>query len=260
MKLFTCSVLFGSVVLLLSGCFSIRKNERNIPVYKRKEVLPVYVEQKAETPAASIENAKLIENSTPQPDAKAAAAVQLSAETPATTPALPSERIHRMVHESKLEIIASGMSPEYVEAHFSVANMIDEDTEKKVIWWYTIGEFKIEVIDMVSWTQDASGNIAYNHAIRQDWGTTRNIEKVISKMDAENAMRACIGDFQELSFRFTAFDLPGSASPWMLAKSTQPAPGGTEQDKMFLQGFINLETGACHKEIAGVIHAPLEEK
>jgi hypothetical protein len=259
MKLFTCSILFGSLLLLLSGCFSIRKNERNVPVYKRKEALPVYVDQKAETPAASIEKAKPMENTPPQPDAKSAAAVKLSAETPATAPALPSERIHRMVHESKLEIIASGMSPEYVEAHFSVANMIDEDTEKKVIWWYTIGEFKIEVIDMVSWNQDGSGNIVYTHAIRQDWGTTRNIEKVISKMDAENAMRACIGEFTEVSFQFTAFDLPGSASPWMIAKSTQPAPGGSAEDKVFLQGFINLENGVCQKEIAGVIHAPKNE-
>ncbi len=259
MKPFTCSILFGSLVLLLSGCFSLRKNERNIPVYKRKEVLPVYVEQKAESTSSSIDKAKPIENSTPQPDAKASVAVQLSTETPATGPSLPSERIHRMVQESKLEIIASGMSPEYVEAHFSVANMIDEDTEKKVIWWFTIGEYKIEVIDLVSWTQDANGNIVYTHAIRQEWGNTRNIEKVISPAEAEQAMRACIGEFTEVSFRFTAFDLPGSASPWMIAKSTQPAPGGSAEDKVFLQGFINLENGVCQKEIAGVIHAPKNE-
>lgn len=259
MKVITCSLLLSSVVILLSGCYSIRKNEKHLPVYKRKEVLPVYVEQKPTAPVANAaESAPVAEPAPVQPqEAKAAAAVEIVTEP--QTASMPQERIHRMVHESKMEIIASGMSAEYVDAHFSVAEMVDEDKEKKVIWNYTLGEYKIIVVDQISWTQDASGNIQYTHAIRQEWGNTRNIEKVISSAEAEQAMRACIGEFTEVSYRFTAFDLPGSASPWMIAKSTQPAPGGSAEDKVFLQGFINLENGICQKEIAGVIHAPKNE-
>lgn len=249
-----------SASFLLSACFSIRKNEAHMPVYKRKEALPVYSasgtapasSKRVSAPQKPLKNQEVNAPVTPEPE---------PAPVPPPPPqAAPQERVHRMVHESRQEIIASGMSPAYVDAHFSVAEMVDEDQEKKVVWNYTIGNFTIPVTDLITWTQDAAGNITYTHAIRQEWGTTRDIETVLSLAEAEMALKNCIGEFEQAVLKFTALELPGSASPWLTARSVQPAQGGTEGDKIFLQGYLNLETGACHKEIAGVVHAPKEDK
>jgi hypothetical protein len=254
--------LIAGATLLLPGCYSIRKNEKNIPVYKRKEALPAYTEKTQAVEIVDTESPKPVESSpTPSTTSSTEMNATESTATSTKTSAQPTqERIHRMVHESKMEIIASGMSAEYVEAHFKVVEMIDEETEKKVIWRYQIGEYQIEIIDLVNWNMDAQGNIQYTHNIRQEWGTTRNIETVISSAEADQAMRNCIGDYEGSVLKYTALELPGSASPWLIAKSTKPAPGGSPEDKIFLQGYINLETGACHKEIAGVIHTPLDDR
>lgn len=249
-----------SASLLLSACFSVRKNEAHLPVYKRKEALPVYSAAGTTPAAATPVSAPQKPLKNPEVNAPVAPAEEPAPVPPPPPQAAPPERIHRMVHESRQEIIASGMSPAYVDAHFTVVEMVDEDQEKKVVWNYTLGSYSIQVTDLVTWTQDAAGNITYTHSIRQEWGTTRDIETVLSPADAEMALKNCIGEFEQAVLKFTALELPGSASPWLTARSLQPAPGGTEGDKIFLQGYLNLETGACHKEIAGVVHAPKEDK
>ena len=253
MPAFLC-VVFS--ILLFSACASYKNNPYQYPVYKKNKSLP-----KANTASISpsnVEKNQTTEN-TPATENQDPSLANSDTDNPLEdnlsmqeniTP--PQNRIHRMVAESRLELISTGMSPEYVDEHFMVVDMIDEDHEKKVIWKYTIGEFEIIVIDPVSWSADDKEEIIYAHGIKQELGTTRNIKLVISKKQALEIMQECLGNHKDISYAFTAREVPGNAIPWMIAKTEK-------EDATREIAYINLENGTCEKETGGAMPIMMEE-
>lgn len=236
-------------IFTLSACSPYKNNPYRYPVYKKNKALPKA--NSINTPMAQtpIEPDDTLADAGNTQDNIENETVAM-AETPEN--AAPQTRIHRMVAESRLELISSGMSPEYVDQHFQVVDMIDEENEKKVIWKYTIGEYEIIVIDPISWTVDAKEEILYTHGIKQELGTTRNIELVIPKKQALEIMHECLGDHSEISYAFTAREVPGNAIPWMISKSEN-------NDGTWNIAYINLENGTCEKETGGAMPLMMEE-
>jgi hypothetical protein len=238
-------------IFILSACYPYKNNPYRYPVYKKNKSLPkttassnkVVNTQEAPTQADASEQQEQVYADSGN-----------SAETIPSMPenTAPQNRIHRMVAESRLELISTGMSPEYVDQHFQVVDMIDEEHEKKVIWKYTIGEYEIIVTDPVSWIADEREEILYTHGIKQELGTTRNIELVIPKKQALEIMHECLGEHKEITFAFTAREVPGNAIPWMISKSEN-------NDGTWNVAYINLENGTCEKETGGAMPLMLED-
>ena len=125
-------------ILLFSACAPYKNNPYRYPVFKKNKSLPkpstsgnsAFHAEKNQT----TENTTAFENqdsSLANSDTEKALEENLSMQENITP---QQNRIHRMVAESRLELISTGMSPEYVDEHFMVVEMIDEDHEKKVIW------------------------------------------------------------------------------------------------------------------------------
>jgi len=242
--------------LVFFACSVSGNNPYNAPTYKRRQALPKMAQRTSnniviDVPVSAEVPDMDTQNPSETPDKN------LSNETDETLEMMNTEsRIHRMVAESRLELIASGMSPEYVDSHFQVTDMIDEDDEKRVVWTYTLGDYTIEVVDPVSWTLDEKEEITYSHGIRHELGSTRNIELVIPMKQAEEIMQDCLGEYTQVQFSFIARDIPGSASLWMIARSVELR---SDPGHIWNMGYVNLETGVCEKETGGAIHAPLNE-
>lgn len=261
--------LILAAALLITGstaCSSPRKNDQRNPVYKRKDSLPVSRSVKpALTPSAQAEPEKTEAQNSEVKTLTQEVVLNATAESPSSEenskPVQSTDqnqgRIHRMVAESRQELINSGFSPEYFDAHFTVTDLVDEEYEKKVVWMYSIGEYKLEVIDPVNFSLDANGDLVYSHGVRQELGATHDIQNLLSLKDAHIAMRNCLGDFNQSWFRLIARELPGEASVWMYARSEKNIEG---KDHTWMSAYLNLETGACEKEVVGSIHQPMQEK
>ena len=175
----------------------------------------------------------------------------------------------RMVRDSKAEIIATGFSEAYFDAHFEPVRVMNTPGDRRVTWRFRVGGHETLVHDSLGFYTNAAGRRFDTHTVSATLGRTHDILRTISLARARRVMRACIGEFEGSSVTLQRFGADGRAAlvftavsvpPRASAKAAQPAPpaetegpepGGKK--KPFLSiGSVDLETGRCVKGVAQV--------
>jgi hypothetical protein len=186
----------------------------------------------------------------------------------------------RLVAGSKQAILETGISKPYFEEHFRLIKVVNQSGDRRVVWEYSINGYEATVNDAVGYYTAEDGARVDTHSIKQMLGSTRDIEKTISRKRAETIMRRCIGNYTNPSIVFRSFSAPGGASLYMVAssastkrdvaekreeeerrkrerekKTTKNKAAETdtlreeddEGEKPSYYGVVNLETGKCAK-------------
>lgn len=179
-----------------------------------------------------------------------------------------------MVRNSKSEIIATGFSEPYFDAHFEPVRVMNTPGDRRITWRFRVGEHEALIQDSLGFYTDSAGRRIDTHTVSATLGRTHDILRTISLARARRAMRACIGEFEGSSVTLQRFGEEGRAAlvftaisvpPRLSGKATRPEPppppGGPRPDgpkpggkkRPFLSiGSVDLETGRCVKGVAQV--------
>ncbi|NBV13302.1 MAG: hypothetical protein EBS07_04435 [Sphingobacteriia bacterium] len=198
---------------------------------------------------------EIIENASPTSKATSTEMNSTDPVTPAAAKA-PAERLHRMVHESKMILFELGMSEGFFTAHISLKEMVDEENDKKVVWQLNIQEYTIEFTDQVSASVSPEGRVVYHHSLKEDLSQIKDPGTLISRIEAEKVLTNCLGNYETPTLLFIAREVPGVAHLFLSARTPKVS---NDSNNTWQIGYVNLETGDCEKETAGAIHEPLKD-
>jgi hypothetical protein len=189
------------------------------------------------------------------PQAAGAAAVGKAAEVKMKL--TPEEE--RMLRNSKSEIVATGFSESYFDAHFEPVRVMNTPGDRRITWRFRVGEHEALVQDSLGFYTDSAGRRVDAHTVSATLGRTHDILRTISLARARRVMRACIGEFEGGSVTLQRFGEEGRAALVFTAISVPPRPSAKEpplppgKKKPFLSiGSVDLETGQCVKGVAQV--------
>lgn len=184
----------------------------------------------------------------------------------------------RLAAGSKRAILETGISEPYFDGHFRLVKVIDQPGDRRAVWKFSVNGYEADVNDAVGYYAGKDGARVDTHSIKQLLGSTHDIEKTISRRQAESIMKRCIGSYANPSVVFRS--VSGKASLYMIGSSVikkrdaaekreeaerrkrevakkdqknKPADLDTlrEEDdggeKPSYFGMVNLETGKCTK-------------
>ena len=161
---------------------------------------------------------EIIENASPTSKATSTEMNSTDPVTPAAAKA-PAERLHRMVHESKMILFELGMSEGFFTAHISLKEMVDEENDKKVVWQLNIQEYTIEFTDQVSASVSPEGRVVYHHSLKEDLSQIKDPGTLISRIEAEKVLTNCLGNYETPTLLFIAREVPGVAHLFLSART-----------------------------------------
>ncbi len=183
----------------------------------------------------------------------------------------------QLAEESKAAILAAGISASYFNKHFQLASVVNRPGDQRIVWRYSINGYETTVNDTVGYYTTPTGKRVNQHAIKDTLAAAHDIERTITRRQAERALRACIGAHDSASVVFGVSAIPGHTTLNLTATSrsrprherrneareraaqAQRAPKrdpnldrieegdeGGEGPPLYV-GFVNLETGRCTK-------------
>jgi len=182
----------------------------------------------------------------------------------------PDER-NMLISDSRKAIIDTGFSQSYFDQHFKLVQVFNKPGDVRVMWRLNVNEYEIQITDAIGYYTGAGGKKVYVHSIANTLGSTRNIEKTISRGRAQALMASCVGKFTSESAVLMKFNNDRNTSLYLMAypakspgtqdrerenrpKETRPADApdrpALEDDRdnrPLTIGYINLETGKCSK-------------
>jgi hypothetical protein len=185
----------------------------------------------------------------------------------------------RLVSGSKTAILETGISEPYFEVHFRLVSAIDKTGDRRVVWKFSINEYEATLNDAVGYYTAEDGRRVDVHSIKDALGSSHDIEKTISKKEAERIMNRCIGKhtgvtvvFQALTKRNAALVMtasPVGTSKADKEKREREEKSKNESEKRFSKkktpesdtireegdegggpsyfGILDLESGRCTK-------------
>ena len=169
----------------------------------------------------------------------------------------------RLVQGSRAEIIATGFSAAYFDAHFEPVRVVNTTGDRRVTWRFRVGEHEALVQDSLGFYTDAAGRRFDTHTVSATLGRTHDIVRTISRARARRAMRACIGEFQGSSVTlqrfgvegraalvFTALSLPQRATEGAGARQEDVLSEVRKKKPLIKIGNVDLETGRCVEGVA----------
>jgi hypothetical protein len=206
-----------------------------------------------------------------------------SAASPQTNdaPAL-TEADAQLMRASRQAILSTGISEHYFNTHFTLVQVFNSMSDRRVVWRFKTGEHEATLTDSIGFYTNARGRRVYTHTVAQTLVSAHDIRRTITRRQAERIMKSCIGEFESggvvyqatgrpprAALVFTALSLPPPAEPSATRNvpapaqsSSTPAAGSSAQvdvvkpggkKKPFLwTGGVNLETGRCTKGVAQV--------
>ena len=185
----------------------------------------------------------------------------------------------QLVAGSKQAIVETGISEPYFKQHFQLIKVTNQPGDRRIIWKYSINEYEATLNDAVGYYSAGDGQRVNTHSIKQILGSAHDIEKTISRNQAERIMKRCIGKFTTPSIVFRPLAVSEKTSLYMMASSVSKNRDGAEKreeekrkkesekrasknktaqldmlreegdegEKPSYFGMVNLETGKCTK-------------
>ena len=106
-----------------------------------------------------------------------------------------------MATGSRTAIIATGISEEYFDRHFTVVKVVSQAGDRRVVWKFSVNGYETNVSDVLGfYTKD--GKRVDTHSVTSSLRRTTEIEKTISRSAANRIMRQCIGAFTHPTIEF----------------------------------------------------------
>jgi hypothetical protein len=110
---------------------------------------------------------------------------------------------------SRKAILNTGISAPYFEKHFRLVRVFDKMGDRRVVWKFNVNEYEATVNDAVGFYTDGGKRVDVN-SVTGTLAATHEIQKTITRREAERAMRACIGEFTDGGVTYAAY---GGVSP-----------------------------------------------
>ena len=168
----------------------------------------------------------------------------------------------RILRGSRAELIATGFSEVYFDAHFEPVRVVNTPGDRRVTWRFRVGGHETLVHDSLGFYTDSSGRRVDTHTVAATLGRTHDILRTISLARASRVMRACIGEFEGSSITLQRFSADGRAALVFTAVSVPPREAEGVKGDVLAEvrkkkphiriGTVDLETGRC---VAGVAQA-----
>lgn len=178
-----------------------------------------------------------------------------------------AERV--LIAGSRKAIVQTGLSEAYFDRHFTMAQVVNQPGDRRVVWRFSVGEFATMVADVLGYYTREDGKRLDTHSVTTTLGTTRDIERTISRRAADQFMRQCIGSFRNPSIEYrvadggarllmTAESIPKSARRKSeeregLERQSRANQSGVDviesegHDPPIVTGTVDLQTGKCTK-------------
>ena len=134
----------------------------------------------------------------------------------------------RLMAGSKRAILEAGISEPYFEKHFQLINVMNQPSDRRVVWKYTINEYEAILNDAVGY-YTSDGERIDTHSIKDTLGSAYDIEKTITKKQAEKSMKDCIGKYASQSIMYRSLAVPGKATLYMTATSASKKRDNAER-------------------------------
>lgn len=182
-----------------------------------------------------------------------------------------------LVNSSRKAFIEMGMSGKYFDEHFTLQESVEKPGDLRVVWKYSLDGYEVLVNDAIGFYTNADNKKVYVHSIKNLLGSTRDINKTISRTRAAQLMSRCIGNYGGEAIQFMRL-YPSKAASFYLtahgylktskartAEPASPAPTPTPPTTTAVDqrprrkgprprpipiGYIDLETGKCLKGTA----------
>jgi hypothetical protein len=186
-----------------------------------------------------------------------------------------------LVEGSKKAILETGISEPYFNAHFKLLNVINKQSDRRVVWQFSVNQYQAVLNDAIGYYTDGAKRVN-THSIAKSLGQTSEIPHTISRARALQLMKSCIGNFDNPQVEYGPVN--GRAELLLVANARQRVESKSERErererareelekrkataagtdvveseedesetKPLLFGAINLQTGKCSKG-AGII-------
>ena len=163
--------------------------------------------------------------------------------------------------ESKKAILETGISEQYFDRHFRLAQVVAAEGDRRVEWKYSINGYEVLLVDDVGYHTSETGERADVHSIKNELFSAYDIKRTISKRRARAALKSCIGKYTDAMVIYRALKAPGKAGLYLTARAKvelddegegereEEGERGREVEGLsFNVGFIDLESGKCTVE------------
>jgi len=100
-----------------------------------------------------------------------------------------------LVDDSRRAIVETGVSPQYFDAHFTLVSVVDQPSDRRVVWRFSINGYETRLTDSVGFYIEGTKRI-YTHSAANVLGHTSEIKRTISHARALRIMKTCIGEFE----------------------------------------------------------------
>src|ERR1700754_1568545 len=186
--------------------------------------------------------------------------------TKASTAQVLNHSQQALVEGSKKAILETGISESYFNAHFQLAKVLDQVSDRRVTWRLAINDYETFVTDSIGYYTEGNRRVDI-HSISKMLGRTTEIKATISRSRALRMLRACLGTFEKPSVHYGPVD--GQARLLLVANKQlskaeerelkeklereQPEELKSEEEiekPRYLIGSVNLQTGKCSKSYA----------
>ena len=176
-----------------------------------------------------------------------------------------------LVDGSRTTIIETGLSPEYFDAHFKAVTVVDKQSDRRVVWRFSINGYETRLTDSIGSYAQGTKRI-YTHSVASVLGHTSEIKRTISYGRALRIMKKCIGDFENPGVEYGPVN--GYAQLVLVAHARKPMNQRTELEAQqgerngvssvadvikseegdertpLKLGSVNLQTGKCTRGAA----------
>jgi hypothetical protein len=187
-----------------------------------------------------------------------------------------SEEETKLVDGSKATFIKAGITAPYFNKHFKLIKVDNKIGDRKVIWEYSVNDYKTLIKDSVGFYTSQNGNRVNIHSVANTFRTVHDINKTIPKAQADRILRTCLGSYTDESVTYATL-AGGKAGLFLTAVTAFEKSSPQQKDRenrkqkigervgqdqpdvvdkkpyikrqpVFI-GFVNLETGQCTKTI-----------
>jgi hypothetical protein len=124
-----------------------------------------------------------------------------------------------LIAGSRKAIVQTGMSESFFDRHFTVVQVVDKPGDRRIVWRFSINGHETRVTDVLGYyTQN--GKRIDTHSVATTLRATADIDRTISRREANQIMRRCIGNFRNASVEYRAMD-SGAVRLVMTAEQVQ---------------------------------------
>lgn len=157
-----------------------------------------------------------------------------------------------LVRSSRTAVISTGFSGPYFDAHFKLERVVNKSADRRVIWKFSVGDYKAILSDDVGFYTDEKGTRLNSHGVLNALSTAHDIKSTIPRKRADKLMSQCLGKYIEGPVVLQSFGTDRKARLLFTASSIPRfLKKGKDLNKpVIYTGFLDLETGKCTKGIA----------